>query len=77
MIELEKLNLVAPDQLDLLEKCLKNIHRIDLKTKIQKYKQAGKEFWPHSGLKHVPCVHLVRLVEIHLLDGCVSVWGGT
>ncbi|XP_008257176.1 CASP8 and FADD-like apoptosis regulator isoform X1 [Oryctolagus cuniculus] len=42
VIELEKLNLVAPDQLDLLEKCLKNIHRIDLKTKIQKYKQAAQ-----------------------------------
>ncbi|XP_010970165.1 CASP8 and FADD-like apoptosis regulator isoform X1 [Camelus dromedarius] len=42
VIELEKLNLVAPDQLDLLEKCLKNIHRIDLKTKIQKYKQSAQ-----------------------------------
>ncbi|KAM7105694.1 CASP8 and FADD-like apoptosis regulator isoform 1-T9 [Molossus nigricans] len=42
VMELEKLNLVAPDQLDLLEKCLKNIHRIDLKTKIQKYKQAAQ-----------------------------------
>lgn len=42
-MDLEKLNLVAPDQLDLLEKCLKNIHRIDLKTKIQKYKQSGKQ----------------------------------
>uniref|UniRef100_A0A2K5CX73 CASP8 and FADD-like apoptosis regulator n=1 Tax=Aotus nancymaae TaxID=37293 RepID=A0A2K5CX73_AOTNA len=41
VVELEKLNLVAPDQLDLLEKCLKNIHRLDLKTKIQKYKQSG------------------------------------
>ncbi|XP_038605075.1 CASP8 and FADD-like apoptosis regulator isoform X2 [Tachyglossus aculeatus] len=40
VIELEKLNLVAPDQLDLLEKCLKNIHRIDLKKKVQKYRQA-------------------------------------
>lgn len=46
-MELEKLNLVAPDQLELLEKCLKNIHRIDLKTKIQKYKQSGKQ---HVGL---------------------------
>ncbi|KAG8520959.1 CASP8 and FADD-like apoptosis regulator [Galemys pyrenaicus] len=43
VIELEKLNLLAPDQLDLLEKCLKNIHRIDLKTKIQNYKQSGKK----------------------------------
>uniref|UniRef100_A0A8C0TGS3 CASP8 and FADD-like apoptosis regulator n=2 Tax=Canis lupus familiaris TaxID=9615 RepID=A0A8C0TGS3_CANLF len=42
VIELEKLNLIAPDQLDLLEKCLKNIHRIDLKTKIQKYKQSAQ-----------------------------------
>ncbi|XP_028924105.1 CASP8 and FADD-like apoptosis regulator isoform X2 [Ornithorhynchus anatinus] len=41
VIELEKLNLVAPDQLDLLEKCLKNIHRIDLKKKVQKYRQAA------------------------------------
>ncbi|XP_077010788.1 CASP8 and FADD-like apoptosis regulator isoform X2 [Tamandua tetradactyla] len=41
VVDLEKLNLVAPDQLDLLEKCLKNIHRIDLKTKIQKYKQSA------------------------------------
>lgn len=45
MIELEKLNLVAADQLNLLEKCLKSIHRIDLKTKIQKYAQSGKKFW--------------------------------
>ncbi|XP_039073771.1 CASP8 and FADD-like apoptosis regulator isoform X2 [Hyaena hyaena] len=42
VIELEKLNLIAPDQLDLLEKCLKNIHRIDLKTKVQKYKQSAQ-----------------------------------
>nr|KAF6449842.1 CASP8 and FADD like apoptosis regulator [Molossus molossus] len=46
VMELEKLNLVAPDQLDLLEKCLKNIHRIDLKTKIQKYKQAASVWNP-------------------------------
>ncbi|XP_045703528.1 CASP8 and FADD-like apoptosis regulator isoform X4 [Phyllostomus hastatus] len=42
VMELEKLNLVAPDQLDLLERCLKTIHRIDLKTKIQKYKQSAQ-----------------------------------
>ncbi|KAB0391694.1 hypothetical protein E2I00_013934, partial [Balaenoptera physalus] len=51
VIELEKLNLVAPDHLDLLEKCLRNIHRIDLKTKIQKYKQSAPlttESWPSA-----------------------------
>ncbi|KAL1770616.1 CASP8 and FADD-like apoptosis regulator isoform X1 [Sigmodon hispidus] len=42
VIELEKLNLIASDQLNLLEKCLKNIHRIDLRTKIQKYTQSGQ-----------------------------------
>ncbi|KAL6088832.1 hypothetical protein STEG23_000693 [Scotinomys teguina] len=42
VIELEKLNLIASDQLNLLEKCLKHIHRIDLKTKIQKYTQSGQ-----------------------------------
>lgn len=43
VIELEKQNLIASDQLNLLEKCLKNIHRIDLKTKIQKYLQSSQE----------------------------------
>lgn len=43
VIELEKLNLIASDQLNLLEKCLKNIHRIDLNIKIQKYTQSSKE----------------------------------
>lgn len=51
MIELEKLNLVAADQLNLLEKSLKSIHRIDLKTKIQKYAQSGKKFWCFSDLQ--------------------------
>uniref|UniRef100_A0A8C8T1W5 CASP8 and FADD like apoptosis regulator n=1 Tax=Pelusios castaneus TaxID=367368 RepID=A0A8C8T1W5_9SAUR len=37
--DLEKLNLVAPNQLDLIEDCLQNIHRIDLKKRIQKYKR--------------------------------------
>uniref|UniRef100_A0A663DVN9 CASP8 and FADD-like apoptosis regulator n=1 Tax=Aquila chrysaetos chrysaetos TaxID=223781 RepID=A0A663DVN9_AQUCH len=38
VIDLEKLNLVAPNQLDLMENCFRNIHRIDLIRKIQKYK---------------------------------------
>ncbi|XP_004393525.1 PREDICTED: CASP8 and FADD-like apoptosis regulator isoform X1 [Odobenus rosmarus divergens] len=66
VIELEKLNLIAPDQLELLEKCLKNIHRVDLKTKIQKYKQlaqgAGTSYtnslqasFPNLSLKDPSC----------------------
>ncbi|XP_048200926.1 CASP8 and FADD-like apoptosis regulator isoform X2 [Perognathus longimembris pacificus] len=46
--ELEKLDLIAPDQLNLLEKCLKNIHRVDLKIKIQKYKQSVQEAGTNS-----------------------------
>ncbi|XP_066178694.1 CASP8 and FADD-like apoptosis regulator isoform X2 [Sylvia atricapilla] len=38
IIDLEKLNLVAPNQLDLIENCFRSIHRIDLIRKIQKYK---------------------------------------
>ncbi|XP_065494093.1 CASP8 and FADD-like apoptosis regulator isoform X2 [Caloenas nicobarica] len=38
VVDLEKLNLVGPDQLDLIESCFRNIHRIDLTRKIQKYK---------------------------------------
>nr|XP_033802735.1 CASP8 and FADD-like apoptosis regulator isoform X2 [Geotrypetes seraphini] len=41
VVELEKQNLLAPDQLDLLENCFKNIQRKDLKLKIQKYKQTA------------------------------------
>ncbi|XP_069471552.1 CASP8 and FADD-like apoptosis regulator [Ambystoma mexicanum] len=40
-IELEKLNLLAPHKIDLLEKCLQNIHRVDLSKRMQKYKHAG------------------------------------
>ncbi|XP_053135555.1 CASP8 and FADD-like apoptosis regulator isoform X2 [Hemicordylus capensis] len=37
--DLEKLDLVSPDQLDFLENCLRNIHRKDLAKKIQKYQR--------------------------------------
>ncbi|XP_054828162.1 CASP8 and FADD-like apoptosis regulator [Eublepharis macularius] len=36
--DLEKLDLVSPNQLDLIENCLLNIHRKDLAKKIQKYR---------------------------------------
>ncbi|XP_075368478.1 CASP8 and FADD-like apoptosis regulator isoform X3 [Mycteria americana] len=42
VIDLEKLNLVAPNQLDLIENCFQNIHRIDLIRKIQKYKHEAE-----------------------------------
>lgn len=61
MIELEKLNLVAADQLNLLEKSLKSIHRIDLKTKIQKYAQSGKRF---------RCLGDLQCAEERLVERC-------
>lgn len=45
-IELEKINLLAPNKMDVLEKCLQNIHRVDLTKKIQKYKEAGSSKSP-------------------------------
>ncbi|KAE8580328.1 hypothetical protein XENTR_v10024392 [Xenopus tropicalis] len=39
--ELEKMNLIHPGKLDLLEQSLQNIHRIDLKNKIIKFKQTA------------------------------------
>uniref|UniRef100_A0A8D2AQJ7 CASP8 and FADD-like apoptosis regulator n=1 Tax=Sciurus vulgaris TaxID=55149 RepID=A0A8D2AQJ7_SCIVU len=57
VIDLEKLNLVAPDQLDLLEECLKNIHRIDLKTKIQKYKQSAQRAMQEAGTSYMTSLH--------------------
>ncbi|XP_007501666.1 CASP8 and FADD-like apoptosis regulator [Monodelphis domestica] len=59
VIELEKVNLISPDKLDLLEKCLKNIHRIDLKKKIQKYKQSALEANYVNGIPtSLPAVNL-------------------
>lgn len=43
VVELEKQDLLAPDQLDLLEKCLNSIHRMDLRRKIQKFKLSGEK----------------------------------
>lgn len=42
VVELEKQDLLAPDQLDLLEKCLNSIHRMDLRRKIQKFKLSAQ-----------------------------------
>ncbi|NXS11728.1 CFLAR regulator, partial [Neodrepanis coruscans] len=48
VIDLEKLNLVAPNQLDLIENCFQNIHRVDLIKKIQNYKQNALMSSVHS-----------------------------
>ncbi|XP_008285877.1 CASP8 and FADD-like apoptosis regulator isoform X2 [Stegastes partitus] len=41
IIELEKLDLVSPDRVDVLEDCLRSIGRIDLAKKVTAYKTAG------------------------------------
>ncbi|CAI9578389.1 unnamed protein product, partial [Staurois parvus] len=41
VIDLEKNNLISPENLDLLEGSFQRIRRVDLKNKIQKFKQKG------------------------------------
>ncbi|XP_048664240.1 CASP8 and FADD-like apoptosis regulator isoform X1 [Marmota marmota marmota] len=72
VVALEKLNLIAPDQLDLLEECLKNIHRIDLKTKIQKYKQSAQGAMKGAGTSCVNSLH-TSLPNLSLKDPSYSI----
>ncbi|XP_058434234.1 CASP8 and FADD-like apoptosis regulator [Marmota monax] len=72
VVDLEKLNLIAPDQLDLLEECLKNIHRIDLKTKIQKYKQSAQGAMKGAGTSCVNSLH-TSLPNLSLKDPSYSI----
>uniref|UniRef100_A0A672MDI6 CASP8 and FADD-like apoptosis regulator n=1 Tax=Sinocyclocheilus grahami TaxID=75366 RepID=A0A672MDI6_SINGR len=44
VVELEKLDEVSCDKLDLLEQCLRNIHRMDLVERIEAYKNRGQSF---------------------------------
>ncbi|NWI16071.1 CFLAR regulator, partial [Crypturellus soui] len=67
VIDLEKLNLVAPNQLDLLEDCFQNIHRIDLIRKIQKYKQEAIMPSVHSQPVYVNALQ-ASLPNLSLID---------
>ncbi|XP_072197977.1 CASP8 and FADD-like apoptosis regulator [Excalfactoria chinensis] len=67
VIELEKLNLVAPDQLDLIENCFRNIHRIDLIKKIEKYKQEAYISSIHSQPVYVNALQ-ASLPNLSLID---------
>ncbi|XP_062972257.1 CASP8 and FADD-like apoptosis regulator isoform X2 [Elgaria multicarinata webbii] len=51
--DLEKLDLVSPNRLDLLESCFLNIHRKDLAKKIQKYNWEAPVHPIGSSLKYV------------------------
>lgn len=42
VIELEKLDLVSPQRVDLVEECLQGIGRWDLATKVSAYKSPGE-----------------------------------
>ncbi|CAL8265833.1 unnamed protein product [Lota lota] len=42
VVELEKLDKCSPEHLDFIEKCLRNIDRIDLAKKVCLYKQSGE-----------------------------------
>ncbi|NXD28226.1 CFLAR regulator, partial [Spelaeornis formosus] len=67
IIDLEKLNLVAPYQLDLIENCFRNIHRIDLIRKIQKYKYEASVPSIHSQSVYVNA-HQASLPNLSLID---------
>ncbi|NXB10489.1 CFLAR regulator, partial [Cnemophilus loriae] len=65
--DLEKLNLVAPNQLDLIENCFQSIHRIDLIRKIQKYKHEASVSSVHSQPVYVNA-HQASLPNLSLID---------
>lgn len=44
IIELEKLDIVSPGRVDLVEECLRNIGRVDLAKKVTAYKMSGEIF---------------------------------
>ncbi|NWX58746.1 CFLAR regulator, partial [Promerops cafer] len=67
IIDLEKLNLVAPNQLDLIENCFRSIHRIDLIRKIQKYKHEASVSSFHSQPVYVNA-HQASLPNFNLID---------
>ncbi|KFQ39443.1 CASP8 and FADD-like apoptosis regulator, partial [Mesitornis unicolor] len=67
VIDLEKLNLVAPNQLDLMESCFRNIHRIDLIRKIQKYKHETLMPSVHSQPVYVNALQ-ASLPNLSLID---------
>ncbi|NXE36361.1 CFLAR regulator, partial [Ptilorrhoa leucosticta] len=67
IIDLEKLNLVAPNQLDLIENCFRSIHRIDLIRKIQKYKHEAPVSSIHSQPVYVNA-HQASLPNLNLID---------
>ncbi|XP_061857970.1 CASP8 and FADD-like apoptosis regulator [Colius striatus] len=67
VIHLEKLNLVAPNQLDLIERCFRNIHRKDLIRKIQKYKHETLVSSVHSQPVYVNALQ-ASLPNLSLID---------
>ncbi|NXR51841.1 CFLAR regulator, partial [Hippolais icterina] len=64
IIDLEKLNLVAPNQLDLIENCFRSIHRIDLIRKIQKYKHEASV----SSIPSQPVYVNAHQASLNLID---------
>lgn len=44
VVELEKLDQLSSEKMNLIEHCLKSIHRADLAKKITHYQQTGKNY---------------------------------
>ncbi|KAK1165553.1 CASP8 and FADD-like apoptosis regulator isoform X1 [Acipenser oxyrinchus oxyrinchus] len=47
VIELEKLDKVSPNKVDLIEQCLRHIHRKDLEKKVLKYRRSSQALRPN------------------------------
>ncbi|NXP28887.1 CFLAR regulator, partial [Scytalopus superciliaris] len=76
VIDLEKLNLLAPNQLDLIENCFRNIHRIDLIRKIQNYKHKALMFSVHSQPVYVNA-HQASLPNLNLIEPLYNLGNGS
>lgn len=79
IVDLEKLDLISPSQLGVIEKCLLSIHRKDLAKKIQKFKQEAKEIQlsvPETGAALVQVPDLYKMqsqpLGICLIIDCVG-----
>lgn len=72
VVELEKLDEVSCDKLELLERCLRNIKRMDLVKKIQAYQNRGQSFV--RSLFSFGCLVSCLPAEKNALHGLCNIW---
>ena len=65
LIELERLDLVSPERVDFVEKCFRDIGRVDLSKKVTAYKMSGETIFL--------CVFLFFCIHLELKEKVSSV----